>query len=401
MRVATTQAELSMRIAPAIVFGLLAFFFSAHGSAAESAPITPPDTGISGVYEVMVGVDQFAPDLGKPGSLGYANEASIVRHFELFGFKESARASVSAAKAKQIYGVDSALTSIRMQNGGIDSHGLLRVLVWAKPLGPGVGYAPPETVGQRLSVIMTADIIRVDDVFQDARAAAQAWLPTYPVFADLFNLTSGVPDLLNRRVGVRESGVYGEWFNHVFFQRYGYTIPGYGTINTQSPLQGSEFTHHDFIINSDINASTNYYRDVLGFKAENAGVVDGDWLEGPKKIFGMADGSSHYYRGFVSPNNVCGKLKFFAPRDVRTARAQHQRVGELGITLHSLYTDKIQALHSSAKLAGLKPNALENNEFGELSFVFTGPDSATWQILALKAPPKNAPVTEFKIVRTP
>ena len=390
-----------MRIAPIFAFSLLALLFSTHSTAAESAAISPPDTGISGVYEVMVGVDQLAPALGKPESRGYANEAAIVGHFELFGFKEIARTSISAEKAKQIYGVDSALTSIRMQNGGIDSHGLLRVLVWEKPLGPGVGYAPPVTVGQRLSVMMTGDIMRIDDVFQDARAAAQAWLPIHPVFADLFKLTSGTPDLLNRRVGVRESAVYGEWFNYVFFQRYGYTIPGYGTINTQSPLQGSEFTHHDFIIDSDINASTNYYRDVLGFKAENAGVLDGDWLEGPKKLFGMADGGSHYYRGFVSPNNVCGKLKFFAPRDVRTARAQHQRVGELGITLHSLYTDKLQALHSSAKRAGLKPSTLQNNEFGELSFVFTGPDSATWQILALKKPPKNAPVTEFKIVRTP
>jgi catechol 2,3-dioxygenase-like lactoylglutathione lyase family enzyme len=390
-----------MQIAKLSAVSLLVGIFSLCAAAADSAPISPPDTGISGVYEVMVGVDQFAPDLGKPDSQGYANEAAIVQHFELFGFKESARASVSAAKAKQIYGVDSALTSIRMQNGGIDSHGLLRVLVWAKPLGPGVGYAPPETVGQRLAVMMTADVIRVDDVFQDARAAAQAWLPIYPVFADLFKLTRGTPDLLNRRAGVRESGVYGEWFNHVFFQRYGYSIPGYGTVNTQSPLQGSEFTHHDFIISSDIRESTDYYRDVLGFKAENAGVVDGDWLEGPKKVFGMADGGSHYYRGFVSPNNICGKLKFFAPRDVRTSRAQHQRMGELGITLHSLYTDKLDALYASVKRAGLKPSALQNNEFGERSFVFTGPDGASWQILVLKSAPKNAAVTELKIVKTP
>ena len=369
---------------------------------AANAPKLPsPNTGISGVYEVMVGVDQFAPDLGKPQSQGYANEAAIVRHFELFGFKETKRASLGAAQAKQIYGVDSPLTSIRMQNAGIDSHGLLRVLVWAKPLGPGVGYAPPETIGQRLAVMMTADIIRIDDVFNDARAAAQAWLPITPVFADLFKLTAGTPDLQNRRVGVRESGVYGEWFNHVFFQRYGYSIPGYGAVNPNSVLQGSEFTHHDFMIDTDINSSTDYYQTVLGFKAENDGVLDGDWLEGPKKVFGMPDGGSHFYRGFVSPNNICGKLKFFAPRDIRANRAQHQRVGELGITLHSLFTDKLDALHAAVKRAGFKPSTLQNNEFAERSFTFTGPDGATWQILALNSLPKNIAVTELKIVKTP
>jgi catechol 2,3-dioxygenase-like lactoylglutathione lyase family enzyme len=383
------------------LISLLLCMASTLALAVDAPKAPPPDTGISGVYEVMVGADQFAPDLGKPDSRGYANEAAIVQHFELFGFKEIQRASLSASQAERIYGVDSALTAIRMQNGGIDSHGLLRVLVWAKPIGPGVGYAPPETIGQRLAVMMTADIIRTDDVFNDARAAAQAWLPIAPVFADLFKLTTGTPDLQNRRIGVRESGVYGEWFNHVFFQRYDYTIPGYGTVNPNSALLGSEFTHHDFMIATDIKKSTDYYQDLLGFKAENDGVLDGDWLEGPKKVFGMPDGGSHYYRGFVSPNNICGKLKFFAPRDVRADRARHQRVGELGITLHSLYTDKLDALYAAVKRSKLKPSALQENEFGERSFVFTGPDGATWQILALKTPPKNAAVTELKIVKTP
>jgi catechol 2,3-dioxygenase-like lactoylglutathione lyase family enzyme len=359
-----------------------------HAAAPVTAEITPPDTGISGVFEVM---------------LGARDEKAPLTHFAQFGFKEVARAKLDAKQALALYGVDSALESIRLQNGSIDSHGLLRVLVWQKPIGDGVGYAPPETVGQRLSVLMVRDIVRLDDVFNDARRAGQPWLPIAPVFADLFGQTEGKPDFFNRKIGVREAGVYGELLNHVFFQRYGYTIPGYGTINSAAPLAASEFTHHDFIIKTDITQATDYYRDVLGFKAENNGAIDGDWLEGPKKVFGMVDGGSHYYRGFVSPNNICGKLKFFRPRDIRTDRSSEQKIGALGVTLHSLYSTHFDALFQSARRAGLQPKAAQKNEFGERSFLFVGPDGVAWQILdaaTIKNGVQNVPVKVLEIKKT-
>lgn len=359
--------------------------FTSHLLAADA--ITP-DTGISGVYEVAVGV---------------RDEKAALEHFARLGFTEKHRAELSAVQSKKIYGVNSAAIIIRLQNGDIDSHGLLRLMVWQKPLGPGVGYAPPETIGQRLSVQMVGDIVRLDDVFKDARLAGQPWLPITPVFADLFGQTEGKPDLANRRVGVRESGVYGELFNHVFFQRYGYQIKGYGTINPQAVFPASEFTHHDFIVKGDLAALTNYYQTVLGFTPEKEISVDGDWLEGPKKVFGMADGATHYYRGFVSPNNICGKLKFFAPRDVRTDRSQHQRLGELGITLHSLYASEYARVRSNIRKAKLKVLSDGENAFGERAIVFVGPDGATWEVIDqndLKAPVQTQPVMTLKLEKT-
>ncbi len=354
---------------------------------------------VSGVYEVMIGATTAPISDASATSKADNDQHPLIRHFALFGFHEVKRAKIDAKRAQAIYGVPSALTSIRLQNGSVDTHGLLRLLIWDKPLGPGVGYAPPETVGQRLAVMMTADIIRVDDVFSDARTAGQPWLAIPPVFADLFGQTEGKTDLHNRRIGVRESAVYGEFVNHVFFQRYGYTIAGYGAINWQSPLKGSEFTHHDFVIRTDIDSSTNYYRDVLGMVAEKQSVADGDWLAGPKALFGMVDGASHYYRGFVSANNICGKLKFFRPRDIRFDRSQHQRVGELGISLHSFYVANIRALHARAKSAGLKPTVIMPNEFAEPSFSFVGPDEVRWQILQIKAP-IHPVATQLKIEKT-
>ena len=345
-----------------------------------------PETGISGVYEVIVGTD---------------NAQQLVGYFTEFGFSVTKDASIDAQTAKKLYGVQSGLRSIRMQNGAVDSHGLLRILEWEQPLGPGVGYAPPETVGQRMAVMRTRDIFRLHDVFLDLRnKAGQPWLPTEPVFDDLYGLDTGKISIRERRVGVRENAVYGEVFNHVFFQRYGYTIPGYGTINEAAPLQTSEFTHHDFIVKGNLAEVTGYYTSVLGLRAENDPVIDGDWQKGPGRVFLMEPGESHWYRGFVSPNNVCGKLKFFSamdPEHVRD-RSRRQRVGELGITLHSLYTPELEYVRELAAAQGLNPSAILENEFAEQSFVFTGPDGVTWQILE-QPEIKHEPVTEFELVR--
>jgi len=363
-------------IAGAVIFPLLALT-----SVVVAAGL--PDTGVSGVYEVMVGTD---------------DAEGLVRYFNEFGFTTVNEATLTATDAAKIYGVASALRSIRMQNGDIDSHGLVRILGWETLLGPGVAYAPPETIGQRMMVMRTEDIFRLDDVFTDLRDGGEPVLPIPPVFADLYGMTEGNPGFFQRRVGVREMAVYQNSVNHVFFQRYGYQIPGYGTIGDQSPLRTSEVTHHDFVIKGDIDEVTGYYSEVLGFKpeAEDA-VVDGDWQAGPKAVFGMAPGSSHWYRGFVSPNNICGKLKFFVPRGPRPDRSENQRPGEEGITLHSVTVMDLRMVHALAFSHRLEITAIAENEFGEKSFVIHGPDGATWQVIE-SAGSRNPPVKVFELV---
>ena len=333
---------------------------------------TLPETGISGVYEVMTAV-QDAP--------------LAIRYFNEFGFTVRDSAVFAAAQTKELYGVDSKLTSYRLQNGAIDTHGLLRILVWEKPLGEGVGYAQPETIGQRMAVMLTNDIVRLVDIYKAERANGEKWLPIDPIFDDPLKIKVGQKvNFFNRPVGVRETAVYGDFFTHVFFQRYGYTINGYGLITTNSPLQTSEFTHHDFIIKVDIDAVTRYYSEALGMKPEQKEhSVDGDWLKGPKQVFQMPDGYSHDYRGFVSPNNICGKLKFFVPRANKPDRSEHQRIGELGMTLHSFYTPKLQMVYDLILKQNIKTSKIQKNEFGENTFVFTGPDGAAWQIIEKKS----------------
>ncbi len=342
-----------------------------------------PDTGISGLYEVMLGTD---------------NATYAKKYFADFGFKEVKKATISADEALKLYGVNSKLTSYRLQNGHTDSHGLVRILEWEQPLGDGVGYAPVETIGSRIAVMMTHDIFRLYDIYQTARdVGKKLWLPTEPIADDLFGLNTGEKDFFNRPILVRENAVYGEFFNHIFFQRYGYEIPGYGTIKNDTKLKTSEFTHHDFIINTSSMEAMDYLSTVLGLQAEDAPQLDGDWLKGPKRVFQMEPGFSHWYQGFVSPNNICGKMKFFIPNGTKTNKSDQQRVGEKGITLHSFYTPKLDMVYLLAeKHEGLKITPVTKNEFNEASFIIRDTAGVTWQIIEKTQAPKNTPKTELK-----
>jgi hypothetical protein len=361
----------------------LLLFFAKLSTQAQ----TLPETGISGLYEVMVAV---------------TDARYTIRYFGEFGFTIKDSASFSAAQAKELYGVDSKLKSYRLQNGTIDSHGLLRILVWDKPTDEGVGYAPPETIGQRMAVMKTSDIIRLVDIYKAERARGERWLPIEPIFDDPLKIKAqDRTTFFDRPVGVRETAVYGDFFTHVFFQRYGYTIDGYGTIGEHSALQSSEFTHHDFMIKGDIDVVTRYYSEALGMKPEQKEKsIDGDWLKGPKQVFQMPDGHSHDYRGFVSPNNICGKLKFFVSRTTKPDRSEHQKIGALGMTLHSFFTPKLQMVYDLILKQNIKPSKILKNEFNENSFVFVGPDGVAWQIIE-KNNTQNKPITklEFKFLK--
>jgi hypothetical protein len=367
------------------ILSIILFAVAINSAFAQSDSI--PNTGISGIYESIIATDK--PEYH-------------IKYFAEFGFTIKDSAAITKEQALKVYGVASALKSYRLQNGNTDAHGLIRLLVWAKPLGNGVGYTEPETIGSRMMVMKTKDIVRITDLFKMLRFEKQEkWLPTEPLFDDPLRINkNGETDFFKRPVGVRENAVYGEYFTHVFFQRYGYEIPGYGTIHETTPLKTSELTHHDWFIKVDSMRQLMYLQTALGLKAERPAEVDGDWLKGPKAVFIMADGYTHWYQGFVSPNNICGKLKFFMPRGPKPDRSANQRIGELGLTLHSFYTKKLDYIFMLVKRHGIKPLEITTNEFGERSFVFKGPEGASWQIIERLNDPTNAPKLKTEFIFT-
>lgn len=304
-----------------------------------------------------------------------------MKYFRDFGFYEISSASYTAEEALSLYGYSSTLKSYRLQNGGIDSHGLLRLFVWDKLESQGVGLVPPRTIGQRIAVMKCNDIYRLKDIFDNASTNGTDWNVTEPVSDDLFDLNNGEKDFFKRPVLVRENAVYGKFFNHIFFQRNGYHIEGYGTIDKETVLATSEFTHHDFFTNAKSIEEVSYLSTALGLKAEEEPKIDSAAQKGPKAVFQMKEGEGHWYQGFVSPNNICGKLKMFIPTSPTENHSAKQRIGAKGITMHSFCTNKLDFVYELVKQHNLSPSNKTNNEFGEQCFNFTGPGGCSWQII--------------------
>jgi len=243
------------------------------------------------------------------------------------------------------------------------------------------------------------DIFRLKDIYDNASEDATEWNITEPIADDLFNLNNNDKDFFKRPVIVRENAVYGRFFNHIFFQRYGYHIEGYGTVDTDTNLQTSEFTHHDFFINAKSLEEVSYLSTALGLKAEDIPKIDSEEQKGPKAVFQMKPGEGHWYQGFVSPNNICGKLKIFIPTESTPDYSDKQKIGAQGITLHSFYTSKLNIIYDLVKQHNLSPTPILKNEFNEQCFNFTGPAGCSWQIIQ-KEDFKHVPKKELEFTIT-
>ena len=103
-----------------------------------------PAACIGGLYEACIGV----PDL-----------AQATAFFESFGCRPGPVGELDAGAARSLYGVDSALRSVRLLHQQAD-HGLVRLMQWERPLNEGLGIAPNlRCVGSRWGVRVTQSVM--------------------------------------------------------------------------------------------------------------------------------------------------------------------------------------------------------------------------------------------------
>ncbi|MBP6185267.1 MAG: hypothetical protein KA479_10025 [Saprospiraceae bacterium] len=338
-------------------------------------------TGLSGVYEAVIGVED----------LDYA-----MRYYGDLGFRLTGTGYLNKLAAEALYGVPSGVRSYRLQNGNMDSHGLIRLMVWDKPLGAGIGYSEPGTIGTRMMGMVTTDIYRLYDIYSGARKSGEAWMVAGPIKQDLLG-DDGPRDFFERPVVTRELAVYGKEWNHLFYQRYGYTVPGYGNIHVATKLATSEVTHHDFFIRVDSMAQLSYLEKILELEADGDPSLNGDWMEGPAVLYHLKPGDTYWFQSFQSTNNVCGKLRFFALLGGKPDRSAKQRLGYSGITAHTFFTPYLDKVWKAVAEANLRPTPIMPNEFAERCFVFRGPEGATWQIIERKKAPLNEAIFYYHL----
>ena len=108
---------------------------------------------IGGLLEVCVGV----PDL-----------VTAIADFEAYGCRVGTIGELDARAARALYGVDSALRSVRLAHLDTD-HGHVRLMQWERPVNEGLGIGNNlRCVGSRWGVrVASADAKNVSDVLED------------------------------------------------------------------------------------------------------------------------------------------------------------------------------------------------------------------------------------------
>jgi catechol 2,3-dioxygenase-like lactoylglutathione lyase family enzyme len=331
---------------------------------------------IQGIYEYVIGSGR--------------REETLCYWAEL-GYQPVAQGKLTEGEALELYGVNSGLTSLRLQNGQVNTHGMIRLFLWDKLPDPGLEFARPLTVGSRWLTSRTADIVRLRDAYMDDIKAGTGWVVSELVRQVIRQGQEG-SNFYAHFAGVREMMVLGQETRQVYFQRYGYDVPGYGTIVGDSPLAVSEATHGGIAIPS--LTFLNFYTEAMGLKLE--GQIDNPAAQpnarpeitfaGNSEAIGplmRVKGETFQHATLVTPEVNVGRLYLVVPQDSTLDLRSRSRPGVNGLCLFTYRVSHIAVYHKRVLLNGAtNVSEIRPNEFGEHSFTFTAPDGIVWNLVS-------------------
>ncbi|MBM4198448.1 MAG: VOC family protein [Gammaproteobacteria bacterium] len=333
---------------------------------------------VGGLHEVCVGV----PDL----ELAAAD-------FAAYGCRVGERGQLDATAARALYGVDSAVRSLRLLHQQAD-HGLVRLMQWAQPLNDGLGLTENlRCVGSRWGVRVTASVFNIVNHAERARQSGQALTLIEPLLAVIGEVsgTRAATPFRDPIVGVREMVLLQPCYRQVFFERFGYQSLLYGQIDPSSLLQTSQHTHFGLMIADDDPQVFDFYDGVLGLKRMLDERTPYENATGSRRIFGLEPDEGFHMVDFDDPSSGhalaerrSGKLKCvrFAAKAKIAHRLDRSRAGCLGYSLYCWRVDDIERMHNrvaASKATGL--SKVRSDEFGRRSFTFFAPDGYQWMLL--------------------
>jgi catechol 2,3-dioxygenase-like lactoylglutathione lyase family enzyme len=341
-----------------------------------------PTLSIQGIYEVCVGVSASLPQL-----------LAQIQYWQQFGYRIGEVGELSAEVAIALYNVNSPLQSIRLYHQSAD-HGLLRLMAWAHPSNEGLNLSSMKLNGNRWATMLTSDIL---NLLNHAEEAANSGLPirfTPAYWEVIYNKERKSQPFREPAIGVREMMMIQPLTRQVFFERFNYTMPEYGTINPQALFQTSQITHMGMVIQDDRKETLNFYEDVLGLLRSRDDVETSyDSSQAGRALFDLNPGERFWVTSFDDPRSSItdwqrarsGRLYIIRfPEAIEIPEAFERACpGCLGI---SLYTYRVTALEQwrdrICASSATQVTAIQLNEFGEASFSFIAPDGYYWTLVA-------------------
>lgn len=335
---------------------------------------------IGGIYDIGVGVSDLEEAMTFWASCGY---------------RPGPEGSLDAPSAKALYGVDSAVTCIRLLHQNATA-GLVRLMKWDKPAGPGLQMAPLRTHGCRWSVHRTDNIA---NAYVHGEILRRQGRPIHLVGPHYnFDLARKAKDKKPFAETIEASGdvlLFQPEAQLVAMTRMNFAVPKYGTINPDSALRMTEGCHMAVVVQGENLSIFDFYEQVIGFKRYHQ--VDIGYQPGymPSDMFDLTPEESFSEVDFDDPEagddyteHLPGRLRCFLmrspkPADDRMAQAQP---GNLGHSLYSVRVGDVEAMHQ--RISNSEATSVSDimpDEFGVPSFSFVAPDSFTWTVMQHKA----------------
>ncbi len=334
------------------------------------------ETSIGGVMEVGIGVEDEKP---------------LIAYFERFGYRVGKTGELSEKDAEKLYGVKSKLKSIRLLHQDSD-HGLIRLMIWEKPVNKGLQMSQMNVLGNRWGATMTNDIYSLQNHAEEAIAQKLPVFLIEPQRAEIYRLEKRPQPFLENYAVVREMCLIQPLTRQILFQRFGYSLANYGKINEDSFFKSSQITHFGMVVYRN-QANIDFYGNVLGLlKVKENTDYDSDYTNpSSRAIFSLEKHQKYGATDFDNPkssttpaNALSGRLKiiWFSPESKLENKFDSSKPGSLG---YSLYTYRVRGIENyQQKIKASKATNvtdIRQNEFGEKSFSFIAPDGYFWTIL--------------------
>lgn len=332
-----------------------------------------------GLHEVCVGV----PDL-----------ETAIADYAAYGCKPERRGELDARASRALYGVDSAVRSVRLSHLDAD-HGLVRLMQWERPLNDGLGMGDNlRCVGSRWGVRVTSSAYNLVNHAQRAREAGQPLTLIEPLLAVIGEVSGerAAQPFRDPIVGVREMVLLQPHYRQVFFERFNYESPLYGQIDRNALLRTSQHTHFGLMIADDDPHILDFYDEVLGLQRMFDAHTPYENATGSRRIFGLTPGEGFHMVDFDDPRSGhalaerrSGKLKcvrFAKAAQIEQALAR-SRAGCRGYSTYCWRVHDVEAMHRRVASAGARAvSDVLTDEFGRRAFTFDAPDGYQWMLIA-------------------
>ncbi len=331
---------------------------------------------IGGIYDIGVGVKDLE---------------SAIEFWSACGYRPGREGQLSTEQAKTLYGVESAVTSVRLLHQNAAA-GLIRLMQWDNPTGPGLNMAPLRTHGCRWSVHRTDNIA---NAYVHGEVLRRQGKPIYLVGPHYnFDLGKKIADKNPFRETLSASGdvlLFQPEAQLVAMTRMNFAVPKYGTIDTDAPLRLSEGCHMALVIQAEDISIFDFYEEVIGFKRYHQ--VDISYQPGymPSDMFDLTPDETFSEVDFDDPDagddpaeHLPGRLRCFIVRSAKPAddRLALSQPGNLGYSLYTVRVGDLLAMHkkvSASQASGVTD--IITDEFGADSFSFVAPDGFTWAVM--------------------